>query len=162
MLPEATRARLEERAHQMFRDGAPEPLARRIAFLNIAELIPDIALVARTAGTDLGPAARAFFRVSEAFRIGRIADAARSISPSDYYDGLALSRATDAIGAARRAIAVAALNAHPKSKDPVAAWLEDGGRRVERTRERLQELTETGDITVSRLTVAAGLMGDLG
>jgi glutamate dehydrogenase len=106
-------------------------------------------------------AARAFFAVSEAFRIARIEEAARSISPPDYYDGLALSRATDMIGAARRGIAVAALTAFGKADDPVARWLEAGGERIARTRERLQALTEGGDITVSRLSVASGLMGDL-
>ena len=45
--------------------------------------------------------------------------------------------------------------------DPVAAWLEAGGERVARIRERLQALTEGGDITVSRLSVASGLMSDL-
>jgi len=46
-------------------------------------------------------------------------------------------------------------------EDPVAAWLEAGGVRVARTRERLQALTEGGELTVSRLTVAAGLLSDL-
>ena len=48
-----------------------------------------------------------------------------------------------------------------KAADPVAAWLEAGGERIARTRERLQALTEGGDITVSRLSVASGLMSDL-
>ena len=106
-------------------------------------------------------AARAFFAITEAFRVGRISEAARSIGPTDYYDGLALSRAMDMIDTARRGMAVAALVNHGKKADPVAAWLEDGGERIARTRERLQALTEGGDITVSRLTVAAGLMTDL-
>jgi glutamate dehydrogenase len=127
----------------------------------VAELIPDIALTARTAGADIVVAARAFFAVSDAFRIPRVEDAARSITPSDYYDQLALSRATDTIGAARRGIAVAALTGHANAVDPVAAWLEAGGERVARIRERLQALTEGGDITVSRLSVASGLMSDL-
>src|SRR5690606_37038417 len=42
----ATRERLDERAHALFKAGAPDELARRIAWLNIAELIPDIARVA--------------------------------------------------------------------------------------------------------------------
>ncbi|WP_287323515.1 hypothetical protein, partial [Mesorhizobium sp.] len=81
--------------------------------------------------------------------------------PSDYYDQLALFRATDTIGAARRGIAVAALTGHAEAADPVAAWLEAGGERVGRIRERLQALTEGGDITVSRLSVASGLISDL-
>ena len=92
----------------------------------------------------------------------RIEDAARSITPSDYYDGLALSRATDTIGAARRGIAVAALTGHagrrPIRSRPGWKPAASGSRA---TRERLQALTEGGDITVSRLSVASGLMSDL-
>ncbi|MGY6708168.1 MAG: NAD-glutamate dehydrogenase [Rhizobiaceae bacterium] len=161
MAPEFTRTHLDEVAHTMFRDGAPEDLARRIAFLHVSEFIPDIVLVASRSGADLTVAARAFFAVTAAFRIGRIAEAARGIGPTDYYDGLALTRARDAIGDARRGIAVAALQAYPQSDDPVAEWLEAGGDTIGRARDRLKALTETGDITVSRLSVAAGLMSDL-
>jgi hypothetical protein len=74
---------------------------------------------------------------------------------SDYYDQLALSRAADTIGASRRGIAVAAPPAMPirRSCGGMA-----GGRRerVNRIRERPQALTEGGDITVSRLSVASG------
>ncbi|TGQ90024.1 NAD-glutamate dehydrogenase [Mesorhizobium sp. M8A.F.Ca.ET.208.01.1.1] len=161
LLPAFSRERIEEKRHGLFKAGAPEKLAEQLAMSEAAELIPDIALTARTAGADIVAAAKAFFAVSDAFRIPRVEDAARSITPSDYYDQLALSRATDTIGAARRGIAVAALTGHAKAADPVAAWLEAGGERVARIRERLQALTEGGDITVSRLSVASGLMSDL-
>jgi glutamate dehydrogenase len=86
----------------------------------------------------------------------------RSIAVTDYYDGLALARASDTIGHARRGIAVSALTADGTSGDPVAAWLAAGGERIRRTREQLQALTEGGELTVSRLSVASGLMSDLG
>ncbi len=139
----------------------PEPLAARLAMADAAELVPDIALLAKKGGAPIEAAAKAFFGVSEAFRIGRMEDAARAIAPVEYYDGLALSRASDMIGTARRGIAVAALSAFASAPNPVASWLEAGGERVARIRERLQALTEGGDITVSRLSVASGLMGDL-
>ena len=161
MAPQFTRTHLEEVTHTLFRDGAPEELSRRIAFLHVSEFIPDIVLVASRSAAELTVAARAFFSVTEAFRIGRIAEAARGIGVTDYYDGLALTRARDAIGDARRGIAVAALQANPNSSDPVAEWLEAGGETIARARDRLKALTETGDITVSRLSVAAGLMSDL-
>ena len=162
MLTDFTRERIEERTHALFKAGAPERLAERIAFLNIVELIPDIVRVAGEAKADLVAAARAFFAVSDAFRVGRISDAARTIMPADYYDGLALSRAMETINAARRGMAVNALGGHGKDDDPVGAWLEAGGHRFTRARDRLQTLTEGGDLTVSRLSVAAGLMSDLG
>ncbi len=161
LLPAFSRERIEERRHGLFKAGAPEKLAEQLAMAEVAELIPDIALTARMANADIVAAAKAFFAVSDAFRIPRVEDAARSIMPSDYYDQLALSRAADTIGASRRGIAVAALTAHADTADPVAAWLEAGGERVGRIRERLQALTEGGDITVSRLSVASGLMSDL-
>lgn len=161
MLPAFVAARLEERRRELVGLGAPEALAGRIAFLWVAESIPDIARIAAETGGDLVRAARAFMAVTEAFRVSRIGEAARALSPTDYYDGLALSRALETIGAARRGIAVAALAGHAAADDPVAAWLEAGGTRVARTRERLQALTEGGDLTVSRLTVASGLMTDL-
>ena len=161
LLPAYSRERVEERRHGLFKGGTPEKLAERLALTELAEIVPDIALAARQSGAEIVATARAYSAVSDAFRIPRIEEAARSITASDYYDQLALSRATDTIAAARRGIAVAALTAHAKADDPVASWLEAGGERVARIRERLQTLTEGGDLTVSRLSVAAGLMGDL-
>ena len=161
LLSDFSRERLEEKRHGLFKVGTPDRLADRLALADVAELIPDIALTARLANADIVAAAKAFFAVSEAFRIPRIEEAARSVTPPDYYDQLALSRATDTIGAARRGIAVTALTQHGTAADPVATWLEAGGERISRVRERLQALTEGGEITVSRLSVASGLMSDL-
>jgi len=161
LLPEFPKERLAARRLGLVESGVPEKLAARLALLDASELIPDIARVASDAGADLIDSAKAFFAVTHAFRVGRIEAAASSIEPSDYYEDMALSRAGDTIDAARRGIAVAALSGHGKQADPVASWLEAGGERVARTRERLQALTEGGEITVSRLSVAAGLMSDL-
>ncbi|MGN6303937.1 MAG: NAD-glutamate dehydrogenase [Mesorhizobium sp.] len=161
LLPAYSRQRLDEHRLELAAAGAPEKLAERLALCEPAALIPDIAAAARLAGADIVAAAKAFFAAGEAFRIPRIEEAVGTISASDYYDQLALARAADTIGSARRGIAVAALTAHGTAADPVAAWLEAGGERVGRIRERLQALTEGGDLTVSRLSVAAGLMNDL-
>jgi glutamate dehydrogenase len=161
LLPAYSRQRVEERSQELTTAGTPAGLAQRLALADPAALIPDIAATSRLAEADMLAAAQAFFAAGEAFRIPRIEDAARSISVSDYYDQLALARAADTIGSARRGIAVAALSSHRNASDPVAAWLEAGGERVARIRERLQALTEGGDLTVSRLSVAAGLMSDL-
>jgi glutamate dehydrogenase len=161
LLPAFSSEHIQARQHGFFKAGAPEKLAHRLALLDAAQLIPDIVLVAQTAKADLLAAAKAFFAASEAFRIPRVEEAARAISTTDYYDGLALSRATDMIAAARRAIAVQALTGNRKAADPVAAWLEAGGEQIGKVRERLQALTEGSELTVSRLSVAAGLMADL-
>lgn len=161
MLPDQTQQQLAEQALELLEAGTPEELARELAFLSVAELVPDIARVAEVANTDPVEAAGAFFAVSETFRMGRIFDAARAITPSDYYDGLALARANAMLDAAQRGVAVAALARHRGDADPVQSWVSAGGDRVARVRQQLQALTEGGDISVSRLTVASGLMNDL-
>jgi glutamate dehydrogenase len=65
------------------------------------------------------------------------------------------------IGSARRDIAIAALRGGGDRKDPVGAWMDEGGARIAAVRERLRTLSEGADLSVSRLTVAAGLLGDL-
>jgi glutamate dehydrogenase len=155
------KARQIARSQGLVQAGAPGRLAERLAALPVAELIPEMAMVARLAGVGPEAAAKAILSLSAHFRIGRIEDAARTIVVSDYYDGLALSRAHDMIAAARRGMAVAALRSQGKAEDAVSAWIEAGGARIERARERLQALTESGDVTLSRLSVAAGLMNDL-
>ena len=69
-----------ERRQALFAAGAPEKLAERLSLLEVGELMPDIALMAKTAMADIVDAAKAFFGVSEAFRIPRIEDAAHSIA----------------------------------------------------------------------------------
>jgi glutamate dehydrogenase len=141
--------------------GAPPALATQLARLQIAPVIPDVAAVAHQAKIDISSAGKAYFDISEAFRIGRIEDAARGVSVADYYDGLALARATDLISQARRGIAVAALSKFGKQTDPAKDWLVSRGARVDEVRQRMANIVETGDLTVSRLAVAAGLLSDL-
>ncbi len=161
LMPRALRDAVQTDRVAFIEKGAPEKLAQRLANLQLAGIMPDIALIAHLAGIDLVATAKAYFGVSEAFRIGRIEEAARSIPVTDYYDGLALSRASDTITQAARGITIAALKRFAKDKDPAAAWFAADGARIEQVKSRMVALTEGGDLTVSRLAVAAGLMSDL-
>ncbi|PYE87989.1 glutamate dehydrogenase (NAD) [Phyllobacterium leguminum] len=161
LLPEFMAGVVSDDAASLEGKGASEALATRLARLQIASVVPDIALIAHRANSDLIAAAKAYFTITEAFRIGRVEEAARAIHVTDYYDGMALARANDTIAEATRAIAVAALNRFGGEKNPAAAWLTSGNAQVDATRQRMTALVEGGDLTVSRLAVAAGLMSDL-
>src|SRR5690606_18281338 len=110
--------------------------------LGVSELIPDIAAVAEAAGSGLARTAAAYFQITEQFRLGWLADAARAVAAQDFYDGLALSRANDLIAAARRRIAVSALRSHPRSTDPVSEWLKAGGAGAQRLEARMREIID--------------------
>ena len=161
LLPDFVRGRLADRQAAFQQAGAPQPLAEQLTALTIAELLPDIALIARQADADAIAAAKAFFAVGEAFRISRIEDGARAITPADYYDGLALVRGQRCHrhgpppgrgGGADQ----------PSRRRRAGRRVAGCGRRADRdARERLQAITEGAELTVSRLTVAAGLLSDL-
>ncbi len=161
MMPDFMAEKLDERAANFTTGGAPESLARRLALLGISDAVPDAMSISESSGCRLIESARVYYAVTEQFRIGKIAEAGRMISTHDYYDGLALARANETIASARRRISVAALQAHGNEGDPVAAWLDSGGAQAARTSERMRDLIEGGDMTLSRLAVAAGLMNDL-
>ena len=161
LMPAALASAIRENSAGYLEQGATELLATRLAQLQFASLVPDVALIAHQAGLDPLLAAKAYFAVTDAFRTGRIETAARAIPVADYYDGLALSRANETITQAVRNITVAALKKFGKQADPVAAWMAADGVRIEQARNRMAALTEAGDLTVSKLAVAAGLMSDL-
>jgi glutamate dehydrogenase len=148
-------------ASQFKAAGAPEKLGTRLANMTLAGLVPEIALIAEATKAELLTTAKAFFAVTEMFRIGRIENAANSIEVSDYYDGLALRRAQDMIGQARRSITEVALRKAKPGDDAAQAWADADRDRIDRTRNRIVSLVDSGDLTLSRLTVAAGLLGDL-
>ena len=146
------------RLEEYRRLGAPDDLAARLARSPYLLAAPDIALVAARAKVPFAKAAKVHGAVGEALGIARLENALRAFATSDLFDGLALWRAGDMIGESRRAIAAATLDLG--GDDPVAAWLarRDPSSAI---RSQVKAAGEAGEFSVSRLTVAAGLLGDL-
>jgi glutamate dehydrogenase len=99
--------------------------------------------------------------VSSTFRVARLLDASQRITPADHYESLALLRSQDQISSSRRRIVISALTEYAKEKDPVQAWYAADRVRVNRIVSELGALSESGDTNLARLTVAAGLLGDI-
>ncbi|MFZ2102819.1 MAG: NAD-glutamate dehydrogenase, partial [Oricola sp.] len=155
---------VKERRDAFKADGLAEAVAKKIALLPILAMAPDIMSVSKASNRSVLEAGEAMFAVTEMFRIGRLERLAYDLSTDDYFDGLAQNRALDTIYSARLAITNAALAAAGKDKsarDAVAGWLEHNKLRITRVQDRIGDLTKSGGLSVSRLTVAAGLLADL-
>ena len=60
------------------------------------------------------------------------------------------------------AIARAAISGNSSApEDAVGTWIKGNEVRIARVQCRISDLTDQGDLTVSKLTVAAGLLADL-
>jgi glutamate dehydrogenase len=150
----------EARVAELVKAGVPEPLARRIGSLAIIKAAPDIALVADRAGKPVAEVAATYFATEAFFQLDRVTNAVSSIVVSDYFDRLALDRALDSIGDAERRLTAAMIGNGHAGAGAVEEWVRPRQAEVERIRSAIHEIAGSG-LTLSKLSVAASLLGDL-
>jgi glutamate dehydrogenase len=160
VLPEAAAAARRRRQAHLTGEGVPDDLARRLAALPELTAAPDIVMVADRAGQNIAAVAATYFAAEAFFRLDHIARAARAIVISDYFDRLALDRALDSIGAAERRLTAAMAANGAAGPAAVEAWIAPRKGEVERIRMAVNEIANSG-LTLSKLSVAASLLGDL-
>jgi glutamate dehydrogenase len=160
VLPEdAARARAARRK-ELAEARVPDALAGHIADLGPLTAALDIVLVAERTGKPVSEVAATYFAAGAFFRLDRIASAAADIPIADYFDRLALDRARDSIGDAERRLAAAMVANGTVGARAVQVWVEPRRREVERIRTAIHEIAGSG-LTLSKLSVAASLLGDL-
>ncbi|MGB7886995.1 MAG: NAD-glutamate dehydrogenase [Xanthobacteraceae bacterium] len=148
------------RRQALVEGGVPQELASRIADLRALSSAPDIVLVADRTGKPVGDVAATYFAAGAFFRLDRIAAAAENIPIADYFDRLALDRARDSIGDAERRLTAAMVGNGVSGAGAVESWVAPRKAEVERIRLAVNEIATSG-LTLSKLSVAASLLGDL-
>ena len=156
---QASDARLA-RKQELTESGVPDGLAGIIANLGPLAAAPDIVLVADRTGKAIGEVAATYFATGAFFQLDRITTAARAIPIADYFDRLALDRARDSIGDAERRLTAAMVANGAAGGAAVEAWVAPRKSEVERIRGAIHEIAGSG-LTLSKLSVAASLLGDL-
>ncbi|MDK1375988.1 MULTISPECIES: NAD-glutamate dehydrogenase [unclassified Sinorhizobium] len=155
----AEEARLK--AATFIESGVPAKLAEEIAELSLMTLVPEIMQISTETKETLSRTAQGYFTVTGNLRINRLLAAADRVPATEQFEAMALSRAVADIGAARRDITVAALVEQKGERNPVLAWQDNDRERVSRVDDQLKLLTEKGETTLAKITVAAGLLNDL-
>jgi glutamate dehydrogenase len=150
----------QARITEMTGQGVPEELARRLAALPDLVAAPDIALTAQKTGKSVNDIARVHFAIEDAFKLGSLIGKAHDIPVSDYFDRLALDRAIDGIAYAHRGLTAEVSLQDASGTDAVRAWSEKRGADVSRIRSAVENIVSSG-LTLSKITVAASLLGDL-
>ena len=107
----------------------------------------------------MADAARTYLAIGEHLRIWDLAAKAGAIATPDYYDRLAVAQALSQLAGAQAAFTRDAIRA--RDAGGPEAWLARQGDRLGRIRAILEEIAGEGSLTVSRLLVAAGQLGDL-
>ncbi len=160
VLPQGVAAARTARRDELRAAGVADPLAQRIADIAVLTVAPDLVLTADRTGKPIAAVAATYFAAEAYFRLDRVVAAGRGIVAADYFDRLALDRAFDAIGDAERRIAAAMVVTGASGDAAVQAWVEPRKAEVERIRAAIHQIAGSG-LTLSKLTVAASLLGDL-
>src|SRR5229473_2567504 len=122
--------------------------------------MPESSGMAGRTSQNIADVAATNFATEAFFRLDHIANAARGIVISDYFDRLALDRALDSIGDAERRLTAAMAGNGAVGLHAVEAWVAPRKAEVERIRLAVNEIANSG-LTLSKLSVAASLLGDL-
>ncbi len=153
-LPASLAQGVAERAAELVGKGVPDTVAQRIAELSVLSYASDIVLVSERSGVPVSDGAAAFFGVFAAFELWPVIEQGRAIQLSDRFDRMALDRALANLMRAQRDLTADVL----KSDGGLSGWT--ARPAIGRTATAVAELTQ-GTLTVSRLSVAAGLLADL-
>jgi glutamate dehydrogenase len=160
VLPKQAASAREARIAELTRGGVPDLLALRIANIALTKAAPDIVMVADRAGKPIAEVTATYFATEAFFQLDRVANAVPGIVVSDYFDRLALDRAVDQIGDAERRLTSAMVGNGHAGAEAVEEWLKPRRTEVERIRAAIHEIAGSG-LTLSKLSVAASLLGDL-
>jgi glutamate dehydrogenase len=161
LVPAGLEKSIAARAEAFTAGGAPNSIARRIAELGALSFATDIALVADRTKSTMAASAGAFFGVLDLFGLGDVIEAGGRIVLADRFDRMALDRALANLMRAQRDLTVDVLGFGRGEIDTrLAAWKQARPEAIDRVVEAVSGLT-TGEMTVSRLSVAAGLLSDL-
>jgi glutamate dehydrogenase len=155
------REHVTRRAAALVAEGAPDALALRVASFPALVAAPDIVLVAGRTARPIAAIAAIHFAVAARFRLAEIALSARDVPLADHYDRLALDGALATIESAHRALTMeVAADGDATGAEAVDAWAHRRGAAAERLVASVDAIAGSG-LTLSKLTVAASLLGDL-
>jgi glutamate dehydrogenase len=155
------RSRHAELSKRFESAGVPGALAARVAGLDIIGAAPAIARLAREAGRAIDEAARVLLGAAEYFRLDELKARAGALEVADYYDRLAAGGALATLEGTCLALAREVLRSTSGRPADFAAWEKANGARLARAKAALDEIAGSGEVTVSRLTVAAAQVRDL-
>jgi glutamate dehydrogenase len=156
VLPPGRRGDLERRAAHLKADGIPADLAADIARLGALAQAPAVSGIALALGRPVHETARIHFEIGERLRIDDLAARGAAIPTADQYDRLAIAHALAQLAAAHAAFTREAIRVGGSE-----AWYASHADRLGRTERTLTEAAAQSTLTVSRLSVAAGVLDEL-
>jgi glutamate dehydrogenase len=156
VLPENEVNRFQERKQNLIEKNIPKPLAERISGLPVLIDATDIVLASLATKSPLLSTAKAFYEAGDLFGLAEIYAEAKKLFTKNYFERLALDRAIADLSVANRRLAIQIVEA-----GGMEDWKKQKGESWQRARETLRGIASGPDLSVAKLTVAAGQLSDI-
>ncbi len=144
--------------------GVPDDVADDVGALPLWSTAPEIVHLAHARGLGIDPVAGAYFAVGTAVGLDRLRGLALRIAATEHWDRLAIRRIVDDLYAGQRALAAQALSgiaggtlaeSREDGAKAVEEWAAKHADALERTKNFLEALERTGDLSIAKLTLAS-------
>ncbi len=161
-LPAASLKTWRDDVPGLVNQGVDADLATKLTALPILFAGPDIVQISEETGRPIAEIASIYFAVDDTFKLSALVAQGREVTISDYYDGLALDRAISGVALAHRRLTSEIAGDIPDvtGSEAVTLWGQNRGGEVVRIRSSVDGIVASG-LSLSKLTVAASLLGDL-
>jgi glutamate dehydrogenase len=149
----------EERARiaDLVQQGVPEELARDMTLLGSLSAALDVTLLAHETQKEPAQVAPLYFGLGAQLGLDRLRSLAAKFSPPEHWDRLALLRLLDDLSQSQRGIAKTLLIEGTGLQD----WAKAQADGLQRTRDFLNTLETSGEISVAKLMLASSQIQNL-
>ena len=158
----------EARIMELQKAGVPLDVAEDVAVLPLLAGAPEIVALAFARNLPVDFVAGAYFALGAAIGLDRLRGLAARIAGNEHWDRLAVRRIVDDLYAGQRGLTAAVLTTtegsggdRNKGAATVKAWIEAHADTLARTKSFLAELERTGDLSISKLTLANSQIHEL-
>jgi glutamate dehydrogenase len=140
--------------------GMPPELAADLALLPRLTAAPDVTMLAQETNIALDKAAELYFGLGARLGLDRLRMMAAKLKLSEHWDRLALRRLLDDLSATQRGIAGRLLK-RGEGQDALACWAANNEAALTRTREFLNVMEASGDLSIAKLMLASSQVQNL-
>jgi len=161
VLGETQKKLLGEETRSYESGGVPAVTANALAKLDILFYGADITLVADAMGCDVADVADIYCGCGEFLRLTELRQLARQLELTDYFDRIALNSALDGLASAQRNITQDILSQKNGESSLFESWRQGNEQAVLRAQNGLNEIIDSGALSLSKLTVAVAHLGKL-
>ena len=123
MMSESVRTAFNQNVTRLTALSVPEPIAQRMAMLEIMSSAGDIADAARSSKLPIATVGRIYFELGAVLKLGWLRSSARDLMAENYWQQLAVKSLVVEFYQAQRRLTLEVIRQYGKQKDAEAAWL---------------------------------------